>query len=183
MIKQDFKIYLLDMYKTIHQYGSTFLSGLKPEIYNWTPTNTKARSISSYFRHMVNTEIYWLYGLKSHDIPYIQKDMPFEEMIVKYKDMEQIYTRMLDEGTEEDLEIRETIYDDKSNGTNLEIKQHGTLAWTIFRISLHAYGHMSQMTHILFTLGAWGEGHPNYDSEAWWIMTEKIIALGNLAKN
>ena len=183
MIKEDFKTYLLDMYKTMHQYGYNFLTGIKPESYNWTPTNTKARSISSYFRHIINTEIYWLYGLKKHDIPYVQKDIPFEELISKYKDMEQIYTQMLYEETEKDFDIRETIYQDKKDGSPLGVTQHGTLAWTVFRITLHAYGHMSQITHILYTLGAWGEKFPNYDPEAWWIMTEKIIAVGNLAKN
>ena len=180
MNEKVFKEKLVEIYSIVHQYSYNLLSDLKPDVYSWTPLNTKGRSIVSYFRHLVNSEIYWLYAIKKHDIPYIMKDSTFEDMINKYKEMEKLYVGLLHEANNNDLKILETKYLDKNNGINMEIVQQGTLAWTVLRISLHALGHISQMTYILYALGVRGKEHPDYN---WWNLTEKIISLGELANN
>lgn len=179
MINNQFKNQLFDIYGSIHQYVYHTLAHLDAESYNWTPANTKARSISSYFRHVVNAEIYWLQAIEKNTIPYIAKQDSFNDMIEKYKLMEETYKNLLNKASEKDLEIRETKYIQHKDTENLEIIQTGTLAWTILRISLHALGHISQITYILYSLGVRGEENAEFN---WWNVTEKIIALGNLAK-
>lgn len=179
-MKNEFRNQLVDIYSNVHQYVYHTLSDVKPESYNWTPPNTKARSIASYFRHLVNAEIYWLQAIQTNAIPYITKNDSFDDMINKYKSIEQIYNQLLQEAQDKDLEIIETKYKDDNSGNSTEIVQRGTLAWTVLRISIHALGHMSQITYILYALGVRGKEDPEYN---WWNMTEKLIALGNLAKN
>ena len=111
-------------------------------------------------------------------MPYNTKNDTFEDMITKYKTIEQVYYQLLQAAQDKDLEIIETKYKQNADGSTLEIVQRGTLAWTVLRISLHALGHMSQITYILYALGVRGKEDPEYN---WWNLTEKIIALGNLA--
>ncbi|OLS26420.1 MAG: hypothetical protein HeimC3_09700 [Candidatus Heimdallarchaeota archaeon LC_3] len=167
---------LKTIYIALHGYANNVLSDLNPVQYNWRPPDTKARTIESYFRHMVNTEIYWLHALKTHKIPYFTKDTSFSELLEHFKHLEVIYGKLLDNCTEEGLEIVPTIYE-KDKGEIIAVKQKGTLAWTILRISLHAFGHMSQITHMIYSLGIKLKRNSDYN---WWNTTENIINLGKL---
>ena len=189
MINSEFKNQILDIYNYSHQYTYHILSDLNEDTVNWVPNNTKGRSIYSYFRHLVNVEIWWLYAFGKPDIWYVEeKDkVSFNNLIGKYKRLEKIYNQLVNDASEKDMEILETKMEDnysefvhsKDSTYEVKIAQRGTVAWTTIRISLHCLGHISQMTYILNCLGIHKEKHPDYN---WWNMTEKFIALGNLAK-
>jgi hypothetical protein len=180
MTKEDFKNQLLEIYTTFHGYCNNLLSDkVEPDVYNWTPPETKGRSILSYFRHIVNTEIYWLYALQKHNIQFATKDTSIDEMLQIYRNMEEVYSKMIKEASEKDLEIKETKITTKKETNAIIVNQSGTLAWTVLRISLHAFGHLSQVTYILYSLGVRGKEDEKYN---WWNMTESIINLGKLIK-
>ena len=176
MEKKVYVDQLKTIYESLHGYTTTILSDLKPEEYNWRPSETRARSIESYFRHMINTEILWLHALKTHKIPYFTKDTPFLELLEHFKHLEVLYLKLLDECSEKDLKIYQSNYMDDKDGRKI-ITQKGTLAWTILRISLHAFGHMSQITHMIYSLGIKPKRNPDYN---WWNITENIVNLGKL---
>lgn len=170
---------LLDIYSEMHAYSNHLLTGLKPEVYKWKPEGVRARSIESYFRHLVNSEEYWLYALKKQKLTYLMKDATFDDMLKKFADSEKTYVELLKKATAKDLEIRPTKYIEKNKGLELEISQEGTLAWTVLRIVLHALEHLGQITAILYSLEARGEQDSVHN---WMNFTEKIIDMAKLVK-
>lgn len=51
---------LIKVIDTLRDYGHRIIEGLSQEELNWIPSETKGRSITSIFRHIVEGEIYWL---------------------------------------------------------------------------------------------------------------------------
>ena len=53
----------------------------------------------------------------------------------------------------------------------------GTVAWTVFRIALHAFNHITQMTYIFHNFGVYKD-----TGDRWWNTTEEIITLNTLVQ-
>ena len=148
------------------------LEDLSPEDLTWRPKGTKARTIISYVNHLMNTEIYWLKALDTTTYNYVGRDNSLEEVISLFKEVEKHYLRLIDKATLDDLQIRRTIYEEKK-GQIISVKQKGTLAWTVLRLALHTFGHISHINHIRFSLGK----PPREGSDYWWTYTEAVINL------
>ena len=174
---ENYNSVLKETYTGLHGYANAILSELKEDIYNWTPTDSKARSIYSYTRHMVNTEIYWLHAIKDHKIPYFGKELKLQDLLEHFGHLEIIYSKLIDKISEDET-IVPTIYElDPKTKEISSIKQKGSTSWTVLRISLHAFGHLSQITHILYSQGV----QPNHDKNySWWQVTENMISLAKL---
>lgn len=182
MINDEFKRQLLGLYTDVHRYSQKLLRNLKPEEYNWTPANTKARSVKSYLQHLVHTENFWLYALEKESAQFFDQEVSFEELMDSYKKVEEVYTGLLNKATESDLTIQETIYGKGTGTERYTAEQRGTLAWTILRLIIHGYGHISQVSHILFSLEVRNDQSPDYDPEEWWNVTEKLIAISKFTQ-
>lgn len=132
MNDQDFRNQLIEIYKGFHGYTKALLSNLDEKVYNWKPAESNSRTIYSYFRHMVNTEIYWLHALKIHKIPYFSKDLSLNELIEHFGHLEGIYTKLIQDSDLKEFEIIPTSYEiDKKSGEIISITQNGTVAWTV----------------------------------------------------
>jgi uncharacterized damage-inducible protein DinB len=178
MGNQELKNQLKTIYTSLHKYTYNILAELNENEYMWRPADTKARTIFSYSRHIVNTELYWLHALKKHDLEYAGPKTPFSRIIQQFKNSENEYLELLENATENDFEIQSTSYNESpETGEIISIEQKGTLAWTVLRISLHAFGHMSQITHMLYSQGITPKKDPENN---WWNITENIINLGKL---
>lgn len=177
MTAKEFSDQLKEIYTEMHAYAKHLLTDLKPEVYTWKPEGVRARSIESYFRHLVNSEEYWLYALKKQKLSYLLKEATYQDMLQKFDDLEKVYVELLTNSSTKDLEIRPTIYIEKNKGLELEIKQEGSLSWSVLRITLHALEHLGQITAIMYSLEARGDPDPVHN---WMNFTEKIINIGKL---
>lgn len=152
------------------------LEDLSPHDLTWKPDGTKARTIISYVNHLMNTEIYWLKALDTTTYNYVGKDTSLDGIISLFKKVENHYLRLIDEATLDDLHIRRTIYEEK-DGEIISVKQKGTLAWTVLRLALHTFGHISHINHIRYSLGK----PPREGIDYWWTYTEAMIGLFNIS--
>ncbi|MFX0117244.1 MAG: DinB family protein, partial [Candidatus Hodarchaeota archaeon] len=156
---ESFREQLRTAYKTLRAYAYHTFEDLTSEEANWCPANTKARTIQSYVRHLVNTEIYWLRALEETHFHYLPREAPFKAIIDSYKALEAHYLDLLKAAALDDLTIIPTKY-----GKDDQVQKRGTLAWTLLRVALHAFGHISHINHIRYSLG---RSLPSGES-LWW---------------
>jgi uncharacterized damage-inducible protein DinB len=121
------------------------LNGLTTDEVLWRPEKTRGRTIQSYFRHMINAEIYWLKSLEDHSFEYIPKSANFSELLERFTQLEDHLLDSVENAPEEQLAVRVPIFDGE------KIKKKGTLAWMIMRTSLHAIHHFGQISHIRYS--------------------------------
>ena len=197
MINNEFRNQLIEIYQHCHEYASYVMLNVTPEALDWIPGSatggvingpaTQSGSIYNYCTHLINIEIHWLFAFEKPDFAFIKADerVPINDLIEKYKTLEQRYVQLLQDASDEDLAIRETkatsnytaFLEGRDKEHRIEVNQRGTIAWTVLRIALHALSHITQMTYILHNLGVY-----NDKEDRWWNTTEKIIALGTLAQ-
>jgi uncharacterized damage-inducible protein DinB len=156
---------LKELVTTLRTYGRKMLNGLTSSESSWVPEGTKGRSIKSYLRHIVNAELYWLNHL-GYDTPdYLSREMSFNEILENYNQCELLIKNYLDQATVEELKPR-TPSD--SGGA--------TIAWAVWRTSLHSIHHFAQIAYLRYTL----ENPPDPKSvdAQWGEIMDKIIFLG-----
>jgi len=146
MIENTFKDRLKEIIPLIRIYANHMLSELSTSEILWRPDGTKGRTIQSYFRHMINAEIYWLKSLDDHTFEYLSKESDFNELKKNYKKLEGHLTNSVAKSSEEQLIVRVPVFEGE------ELKKKGTLAWMIMRTSLHAIHHLGQISHIRYSL-------------------------------
>lgn len=146
MIKNTFKDRLKEIIPLIRDYACHMLSELSTSELLWRPDGTKGRTIQSYFRHMINAEIYWLKSLEDHFFDYLPKEAEFSELLTTYNNLESHLAQSLDNSTEEQLKVRVPFFEDDI------LQKKGTLAWMIMRTSLHAIHHFGQISHIRYSI-------------------------------
>lgn len=146
MIANKFPDRLKVMILMLRQYGNHLLDGLTPDELVWRPEGTRGRTIKSYFRHMINAEIYWLKSLEDHSFDYLPKEAEFGELLTTYNNLENHLAQSLDNSTEEQLKARVPLFEDD------ELQKKGTLTWMILRTSLHAIHHFGQISHIRYSI-------------------------------
>jgi uncharacterized damage-inducible protein DinB len=152
----------------LRAYGHRLLTDLTEEELRWVPAQTQARSILSYFRHVVNAEIYWLKELGFSPPDYLGNETPFDEVLQKYDALESFLIQSIQELPQDQLEL----ITPKKTGDVLT--RAGTFGWMIWRTSFHAIHHLAQIASIRFTQG----NAPTEDPETSWSkVMDQIIML------
>ncbi|MHA2253321.1 MAG: DinB family protein, partial [Candidatus Kariarchaeaceae archaeon] len=141
-----FKDRLKGLISMLRQYGNNLIDGLTLDELLWRPEGTRGRTIQSYFRHIINAEIYWLKSLEDHSFEYLPKEVEFSEFLKRYNNLESHLAQSLDNSTEEQLKVRVPLFEDD------KLQKKGTLAWMIMRTSLHAIHHYGQISHIRYSI-------------------------------
>ena len=154
----------------LRTYGHRLLAELKDEEIYWIPTQTKGRSIYSYFLHLVNAEYYWLkeFGFSTPD--YLGKDTPFDKLLQSYDDLEKNLIQTIQKIPEDQLEIITPIKDGE------KLTRYGTFGWMIWRTSFHAIHHFAQIASIRYSQGNPPPEDPN---TSWSEIIDQVIMLKN----
>lgn len=153
---------LKDLVTILRVYGNKLLDRLDPSETSWIPQGTKGRSIKSYLRHIVNAELFWLNHLGYETPDYLSREMPFSEILKSYNYCELLIKEFLDQATNKDM-IPRTPND--NNGA--------TIAWAVWRTSLHSIHHFAQIAYIRYTLG--NPPDPESVNAQWGDVMDKII--------
>ena len=142
----SFQQRLKEIVGMIRNYGSQMLEGLTSEELTWCPDGTQARTIQSYFRHIINAEIYWLKTLDDETFDYLPENASFDELMDIYLQLKDHIIQAIEKASADDLIPRVPIFQEK------ELRQKGSLSWMIERTSLHAIHHFGQVAHIRYSL-------------------------------
>ncbi len=145
MNKTSFRNRLKEIIIMIRRYGNRMIDGLTADELLWCPKGTRGRTIQSYFRHIINAEIYWLRTLEDNSFDYKSKSADFNELVEVFTQLETHLLDSVENAPEEQLALRIPIFDGE------KIKKKGTLAWMIMRTSLHAIHHFGQISHIRYS--------------------------------
>ncbi|QEE18037.1 DinB family protein [Promethearchaeum syntrophicum] len=82
------KSVLSSLVSLLRTYGHRLLAELTDEEIHWVPSQTRGRSIYSYFLHLINSEYYWFKDFGFSTPEYLGKDAPFDELLQSYNDLE-----------------------------------------------------------------------------------------------
>ena len=177
---QEIKNQLGLIYSSIHDFCQFLLLDLPTDIYRLSSGSKKNRSIINYFCHMVNTELFWLFSIQSPTISFANEDMDINEIFNKFQQLQDIYLNLLDQSSTKDLEIIPTEFPKTSDANGNPIfNQKGSFAWILLRLCFHNYGHLSQITAILYSLDV----KKTVDKDKnWWNITENFINIGKYLK-
>jgi uncharacterized damage-inducible protein DinB len=176
MVRKITKNELTEVVKTIRLYGNRMLEGLKESEVIWVPENTKGRSIESYLRHLLNSEAYWYKMIKDESFDYVSKDLVFNDLVKKFKKHEPMILELIENAEDEDLNLRTPEWE----GENYQkLKRRGTLAWKIYRTSMHAIHHFGQIAYIRFSLENPPADKINGHSDPWGYIMDKLIFLAH----
>jgi len=159
---------LISLVRLLRTYGHRLLTNLKEEEIRWVPPQTQGRSIYSYFRHVVNAEIYWLkeFGFAPPD--YLGKTSSFDDLLQMYDTLADFLIQTIQELAEAQLEL---ITPELKDGV---VTRYWTVGWVIWRTSLHSVHHLAQIAYLRFTQG----NPPREDPETSWSkIMDQIIML------
>ena len=162
------KIELEKLVGLIRGYGNRMVTGLSDTEFTWIPSNTKGRTIHSYFRHIINAEIFWLLKMGYSNLDYYGPDVQLKKLIQGFEAMEDYLLNAIKEASKEQMEITLHILE------NEETIQTGTLGWMIWRTSMHAIHHFAQIAYIRHAL----ENPPvEDDNYSWSKVMDSIVLL------
>ena len=130
--------------RTLRTYGNRMMENLSSQDLLWIPEKTNARTINSYFRHIISAEIFWLKMYDDKSFDYFDKSTSIIEMTSIYNQLGQYLVDLVDNCSDSELIIQTPKFEKK------EIVLKGTLAWLIERTSLHAIHHFAQIAYIRF---------------------------------
>ncbi len=160
-----------EIVKKIRLYGQWMVSDLNEDELNWIPPKSNARTIQSYFRHIINAEIYWLKHLGDESFSYEPRSVEFPKLQKTYEKLGNYFTSKMNDAKEGELEIRTPVF----NGN--ELQKPGSFSWIVLRTSLHAIHHFGQIAHIRYSM----DKPPNPDlRKVTWGETMDIIAKAML---
>ena len=142
--------------------------GLSDVEFTWIPSNTKGRNIHSYFRHIINAEIFWLLKMEYSNLDYYGPDVKLEKLIQGFEAMEDYLLNAIKEASEEQMEITQHVLE------NEETIQTGTLGWMVWRTSMHAVHHFAQIAYIRHALENPPIENDNYN---WSKVMDSIVLL------
>jgi uncharacterized damage-inducible protein DinB len=164
MSQNIFRNQLKILVENVRAYGMRMLEGLSPTELVWYPEGTRGRTIGSYLRHIINAELYWLKQLGYQDSPdYLQKECSFDELLKNYRYLSSFICDLIEIASEGDLIPQAT-------------QEERTLAWMVWRTSLHAVHHLAQVAYIRYAL----ENPPDAASvnTSWGKTMDALIFLG-----
>lgn len=157
-----------------HMYR--MLANLSLEDIQWKNKGTeKAMSIYDILRHIVNTEVFWLRRLDDNHFDVIRSTdkTGFEDLLVRYKEQEQYYLDRLTKAHENSLKLTPIKYNRQ------ELIQRGTFGWIVIKVSIHAFHHAGQISHIRYSLNNPPKQPLPDERSTWWWASEAVIALAN----
>ncbi|MHA2296596.1 MAG: DinB family protein [Candidatus Hodarchaeales archaeon] len=137
---------LVELVQIERAHGYRMLEGLTPDQLIWRPEGTRARTIHSYFRHVINAEIYWLKKLGDTKFDYFPREASFDDLMDNYKQLGKHIIDLIDNLSEEELIPRAPDYKGE------ELQQKHNVAWIVWRTSLHAIHHYGQIAHIRYSI-------------------------------
>lgn len=176
MVRKITKNELTEVVKTIRLYGNRMLEGLKESEVNWVPENTKGRTIKSYLRHLLNSEAYWYNMIKDKSFEYFSNETRFNDLVNNFKKNESKILELIENAEDEDLNLRTPEWE----GENYQkLKRRGTLAWKIYRTSMHAIHHFGQIAYIRFSLENPPADKINGHSDPWGYIMDELIFLSH----
>ncbi|UCG02951.1 MAG: DinB family protein [Candidatus Heimdallarchaeota archaeon] len=158
---------LKELVQIIRTYGYRQLEGLTLDELTWRPEGTRARTIQSYLRHIVNAEVYWLKTLGDDTFDYLFKEASFTEIMDRYKQLEVHITGLIDIAAKDEIIPRKPAFKEDN------LQKPGTLAWMVERTSLHAIHHFAQVAYIRYSL----EKPPSSESIKWGEVMDFFIML------
>lgn len=176
MVRKSTKKELIEVVKTIRLYGNRMLEGLNEKEVIWVPENTKGRSIVSYLRHLLNSEAYWYNMIKNNSFGYFSKEIGFNALVDSFKKHESKILELIELVEDEDLSLRVPEWE----GENYQnLKRRGTLAWKIYRTSMHAIHHFAQIAYIRFSLGNPPTNKIDGRSDPWGYIMDQLVFLAH----
>ena len=176
MVRKTTKKELTEVVKTIRLYGNRMLEGLNEKEVTWIPENTKGRSIESYLRHLLNSEVYWYTTIKDGSFEQFSRKIGFDELSNSFKNHESKILDLIDNADNEDLELRIPEF----KGDNFQnLRRKGTLAWMIYRTSMHAIHHFGQIAYIRFSLKNPPVDKIDGHSDPWGYIMDKLVFLAH----
>jgi len=137
---------IIEIIQKLRLYGHWMLDGLSSSELSWSPENADAQTISQYFRHVINAEIYWLKHLGDTTFEYEPESKEFQDLLQKYNQLEKYLITKISNASELELATHLPIYD------NDLLVKNGSLGWVVLRTSLHAIHHFGQISHIRHSL-------------------------------
>jgi uncharacterized damage-inducible protein DinB len=137
MDETDAKEQLKGLIANLRAYCLRLTDGLSRDEFVWRPKGTRGRSIQSIFRHVVNTELFWLNNLNylEQEPEYLPRESSLDELRKMYLEIQKTLNHLVDGATSTDLI------------PNIEPESR-TLAWAIWRTSLHAVHHLAQISYL-----------------------------------
>ena len=176
MVRKTTKKELTEVVKIIRLYGNRMLEGLKEGEVTWIPDNTKGRSIESYLRHLLNAESYWYNMIKDDSYEIFSKGIGFDDLVNSFKKHESTILALIENAEDDDFNLRIPEWE----GENYQnLRRRGTLAWNIYRTSMHAVHHFGQIAYIRFSLENPPtekiDGHP----DPWGYIMDQLIFLAH----
>jgi hypothetical protein len=161
---------LISLVNLLRGYGNRLLADLTTDELQWVPLQTRGRSIMSYFRHIINSEIFWLIHLGEKDLQYYGPKNTIEELLEGFDKIKEFLVKKVNNSSEDQMEL--IIPERKGE----EVIRQGTLGWMIWRTSMHAVHHFAQVAYIRFAL----EHPPKEDSQFHWsAVMDQILMLKN----
>jgi len=176
MVRKTTKKELTEVVKTIRLYGNRMLEGLNEKEVTWIPENTKGRSIESYLRHLLNSEFYWYTTIKDGLFEHFSRKIGFNDLSISFKKHESKILELIDTADDEALALRVPEW----KGDNFQnLRRKGTLAWIIYRTSMHAIHHFGQIAYIRFSLENPPADKIDGHSNPWSYVMDKLIFLAH----
>jgi uncharacterized damage-inducible protein DinB len=176
LVRKTTKKELTEAVKTIRLYGNRMLEGLKESEVIWVPKNTKGRSIMSYLRHLLNSEAYWYKMIKDESFEYFSKEMSFDYLFNSFRNHESKILDLIENAEDDDLNLRTPEWE---GGNYQKLKRRGTLAWKIYRTSMHAIHHFGQIAYIRFSMENPPADKIDGHSDPWGYIMDKLVFLAH----
>ena len=138
----------------------------------WKPPESDSRTITSYFRHIINAEIYWLQQLGIKNFEFIPESSSIGEMKKQYLELEVFLCERIDNLKENELKVVLPSY--SADG---KLEKMGSFTWMVIRTSHHAMHHFGQVSHIRYASG--NPPNPKTRKFTWGQITD-ILALSSI---
>ena len=107
---------------------------------------------------------------------YFSKEIGFDNLFSSFKEHESKILKLIEEADDEDLNLRRPEWDGEGYQN---LKRRGTLAWKIYRTSMHAIHHFGQIAYIRFSLENPPTNQIDGKSDPWGYIMDKLIFLAH----
>ena len=154
----------------VRGYGHRLLKGIKTGNLTWIPPKTQGKPILYYFAHILNAEIYWLKHMEENSLEYIGEKATFNDGINMYTKLQEFLLEKIKNATKEDLELIIPVFENKI------ATKVGSLAWMIWRTSMHAVHHFAQIAYIRYALNNPPEDD---DGHSWSKVMDQLVRLAH----
>ena len=114
--------------------------------------------------------------IKDGSFEYFSRKIGFDDLVNSFKKHESKIYELIDNADDEDLELR---IPEREGENSQKFRRKGTLAWMIYRTSMHAVHHFGQIAYIRFSLenppADKIDGHPDH----WGYIMDQLIFIAH----